>query len=56
MNSKAMGSGIDVEICTGTAIGAATGNLGMWIAIGIAIGVGLAPAFSSQSPKEEVEE
>lgn len=32
------GSGIGVGAAIGTAVGVATGNLGLWIAVGLALG------------------
>jgi hypothetical protein len=51
LNKK--GSGMAIGMLMGVAIGASTDNLGMWMAIGIAIGAGLEGTFLTGSEKED---
>ncbi len=51
--SNEMGTGIAAGIAIGIAIGVATDNIGLWLPLGIAIGVGLSPVFNSKSSKEK---
>lgn len=42
-----------IGMLMGVAVGASTDNLGMWMAIGIAIGAGLEGTFLTGSEKED---
>lgn len=42
-----------IGLAMGVAIGVSTDNLGMWMAIGIAIGAGIDASYGSTSDEEE---
>ena len=47
--------GMCLGISIGTAIGAATNNIGLWISIGLCLGVSLGVAFSNTEDKNDKE-
>jgi hypothetical protein len=50
-NNSKPGRGMALGIAIGAAIGVATDNIGLWLAIGVALGAGMESRFNRQ--KEE---
>ena len=44
--------GMCLGISIGSAIGAATNNIGLWLPVGLCIGIGLGAAFSDNKDKD----
>ena len=49
---KYLGVGIVMGAGIGTALGAATGNTGVWLPIGLAVGIGIGAALSRKNAGE----
>ena len=52
-NSFSLPIGMCLGLSIGTAVGAATQNIGTWLPIGLCLGVALGTAFSSSDDSED---